>query len=82
MLPRDVRVLEAHDMPQTFHATIDAKRKLYRYVIDNGPIADPFQLRHSWYVFGMLDSSAMHLPRKASKAGTTSTASKLVGQIE
>ena len=60
LLPRDVRVLDARDMPQTFHATVDAKRKLYRYVIDNGPIADPFQLRHGWHVFDPLDSLAMH----------------------
>src|SRR5262245_15002648 len=36
MLPPDVRVLDARDMPQSFHATLDAKAKLYRYVIDNG----------------------------------------------
>ena len=34
-------------MPQSFHATLDAKAKLYRYVIDNGPVADPFQRRYS-----------------------------------
>src|SRR6478752_2900741 len=44
MLPRDVRVRSARDMPQAFHATLDARAKLYRYVIDNGPVADPFQL--------------------------------------
>src|SRR5258708_3106118 len=47
MLPSDVRVKEAWDVPQSFHATLDAKTKLYRYVIDNGPIADPFQLRYA-----------------------------------
>src|SRR5689334_15773560 len=49
LLPRDVRVLEAAEMPQAFHATLDARAKLYRYVIDNGPIADPFQIRFSWH---------------------------------
>ena len=47
MLPPDVRVQEAWEMPQAFHATLDARSKRYRYVIDNGPIADPFQLRYS-----------------------------------
>src|SRR5262249_45412032 len=42
LLPPDVRVLSAEEVPQAFHATLDAKAKLYRYVIDNGPIADPF----------------------------------------
>ena len=37
-------------MPQAFHATLDAKSKRYRYVIDNGTIASPFQLRYSWHV--------------------------------
>ena len=44
MLPRDVRVLAVEVMPQAFHATLDAKSKRYRYVIDNAPVASPFQL--------------------------------------
>jgi tRNA pseudouridine38-40 synthase len=60
LLPRDVRVLDAAEMPQSFHATLDAKSKLYRYVIDNHPIADPFQLRYSWHVYPPLDVDAMY----------------------
>jgi tRNA pseudouridine38-40 synthase len=60
ILPRDVRVLDAWEMPQAFHATLDAKAKLYRYVIDNNPIADPFQLRYSDHVYHPLDVEAMH----------------------
>jgi tRNA pseudouridine38-40 synthase len=60
MLPPDVRVKEACDVPQSFHATLDAKAKLYRYVIDNGRVADPFQSRHAWHVFPPLDAMAMH----------------------
>ncbi len=47
MLPPDVRVEGRWDVPQAFHATLDAKSKRYRYVIDNSPIADPFLLRYS-----------------------------------
>ena len=43
----DLRVLEVRDMPQAFHATLDAISKRYRYVIDDGPIASPFHLRYS-----------------------------------
>ena len=32
----------------------------YRYVIDNGPIASPFQLRYSWHVPRPLDVDAMN----------------------
>jgi tRNA pseudouridine38-40 synthase len=59
LLPRDVRVLQAQDMPQAFHATLDARSKRYRYVIDNGRVACPFQLRYSWHVPTPLDSTAM-----------------------
>ena len=36
------------------------KSKLYRYVIDNGPSADPFQLRYSHHVYQTLDIAAMN----------------------
>jgi tRNA pseudouridine38-40 synthase len=65
LLPSDVRVLGAWEMPQSFHATLDAKSKRYRYVIDNNPVADPFQLRYSHHVFLPLDVDAM---RRASEA--------------
>jgi tRNA pseudouridine38-40 synthase len=67
MLPRDVRVRGAWEMPQSFHATLDAKAKLYRYVIDNGRIADPFQTRYSWHVYQPLDTNAMHRAAQALK---------------
>ncbi len=60
MLPADVRVKEAAEVPQSFHATLDARAKLYRYVIDNGRVADPFRTRHAWHVFTRLDVAAMH----------------------
>ncbi len=59
LVPRDVRILDAEEKPQAFHATLDAKSKRYRYVIDNGPIASPFRLRYSWHVHPPLDESAM-----------------------
>ncbi|MFO0956907.1 MAG: tRNA pseudouridine(38-40) synthase TruA [Isosphaeraceae bacterium] len=65
LLPKDVRVREAREVPQAFHATLDARAKLYRYVIDNGPIADPFQLRHSWHIPTRLDDRAMHRAAQA-----------------
>ena len=61
MLARDVRVLDAVEVPQAFHATIDARSKVYRYVIDNGPVADPFRLRYSHHLYHRLDVDAMAL---------------------
>jgi tRNA pseudouridine38-40 synthase len=60
MLPRDLRVLAVEVMPQAFHATLDAKSKRYRYVIDNAQVASPFQLRYSWHVFRRLEIDAMN----------------------
>jgi tRNA pseudouridine38-40 synthase len=59
LLPRDVRVLDAMEVPQSFHATLDAKSKRYRYAIDNARIASPFQLRYSWHVPRPLNAAAM-----------------------
>jgi tRNA pseudouridine38-40 synthase len=65
LLPRDLRVLNVQDVPQAFHATLDARSKRYRYVIDNGPIASPFQLRYSWHVFHPLDVRTMNTAGQA-----------------
>jgi tRNA pseudouridine38-40 synthase len=59
ILPHDIRVLAAEEKPQAFHATLDANSKVYRYAIDNGSIADVFQLRYCWHVHSSLDAAAM-----------------------
>jgi tRNA pseudouridine38-40 synthase len=58
-LPPDVRVIDAADMPQAWHATLDAVSKRYRYRIDNRSIARPFLLRYAWHVRNRLDEAAM-----------------------
>lgn len=65
MLPPDLRVLDAAERPQAFHATLDASSKRYRYVLDNGPIADPFRRRYAWHVRPRLDADAMHRAAQA-----------------
>ncbi len=66
-MPHDVRVRGAWEMPQAFHATLDAKAKLYRYVIDNGRVANPFQTRYSHHVYQRLDVAAMNDAAQALK---------------
>jgi tRNA pseudouridine38-40 synthase len=66
-LPHDVRIKNAWEVPQAFHATLDAKSKLYRYVIDNGRVADPFRTRYSHHVYQPLDVAAMHRAAQALK---------------
>ena len=59
-LPRDMAVLEVAEAPDGFHATRCAKRKRYRYVIDDGPIRDVFRRQFAWHYRQPLDAAAMH----------------------
>jgi tRNA pseudouridine38-40 synthase len=58
-LPADVSVFSAQDMPQAFDANRDARRKLYRYVIHDGPVPSPFLRRYSCQSRHVLDAAAM-----------------------
>ena len=58
-LPADVVLSEAADVPQAFDANRDAKRKLYRYVIHDGPVPSPFLRRYSYHSRHRLDVEAM-----------------------
>src|SRR5437868_15059946 len=46
-LPADVCVRELVEVPQRFAANKDALRKLYRYVIQDGRIQDPFMRKYA-----------------------------------
>lgn len=65
MLPDDVRVLDAEEMPQAFHSTLDARSKIYRYLIDNGRIPDPFLFRYADHIYKPLDAERMNRAAKA-----------------
>jgi tRNA pseudouridine38-40 synthase len=58
-LPTDVVVREAADVPESFDANHDAKRKLYRYVIHDGAVPDPFLRRYAAQSRHRLDVPAM-----------------------
>ena len=58
-LPPDVVVSAAADMPQAFDANRDARRKLYRYVIHDGPVANVFLRRYACQSRHGLDADAM-----------------------
>jgi tRNA pseudouridine38-40 synthase len=65
LLAPDLRVLEAADVPDAFHARFSALSKTYRYRVQNGPIALPLERRTSWHVHGDLDVGAMALASTA-----------------
>jgi tRNA pseudouridine38-40 synthase len=57
MLPPDLRVLEAAVAPRGFHARRSALSKLYRYVLDTGPVRHPLRRRYSGHVPVALDEA-------------------------
>jgi tRNA pseudouridine38-40 synthase len=58
-LPDDVVVTRAEEVPESFDATRDAVAKLYRYVIHDGPVPDPFLRRYAYQSRWLLDAGAM-----------------------
>jgi tRNA pseudouridine38-40 synthase len=58
-LPADVIIREAAEVPETFDANRDAVRKLYRYVIHDGPMPDIFLRRYSCHSQHSLDAAVM-----------------------
>jgi tRNA pseudouridine38-40 synthase len=59
-LPRDMAVLAASETADDFHARASARRKRYRYQVEDGPIPDVFARRYVWHVHSRLDDAAMH----------------------
>lgn len=65
LLPPDIRVLEVRPAPAGFHARFSAKRKLYRYRIQNASVADPLRREVCWHVPHALDLGAMCVAARA-----------------
>lgn len=59
-LPPDIVLLDSREVPLEFHATFAAKRKHYRYVIDNSPVPLPFLRSYAYSLRRELDAEAMH----------------------
>lgn len=68
-LPEDVRVRSADIVSDDFDANRHAVRKLYRYVIHDGPVVDLFQRRYAHHSRHPLDAEAMSRAARA-LAGT------------
>lgn len=50
LLPRDIVIREASEVPLSFHARFSAKSKTYRYQLLNRPIPSVFYRRFAWFV--------------------------------
>jgi tRNA pseudouridine38-40 synthase len=59
-LPRDMAVLEASHAADDFHARRSARRKRYRYQLEDGPVRHVFERQYVWHFRTRLDDGAMH----------------------
>jgi tRNA pseudouridine38-40 synthase len=59
ILPPSIRVLEANEAPDGFHARHSAQAKTYRYRIYRGAICPPFLARYVWHYPYPLNEDAM-----------------------
>jgi tRNA pseudouridine38-40 synthase len=59
VLPASIRVLEAEEAADDFHARHSARRKTYRYRICRAAICPPFLARYAWHYPFPLDEAAM-----------------------
>lgn len=60
LLPGDVVVLKAEEVPEDFHARFSALSKTYIYTIYNGRLPDPFSKRFALHEPRLLDAQAMN----------------------
>lgn len=63
-LPEDISCTHVCKVDERFHSRYNAKKKHYRYIIQNGSFIDPFTRKYAWYVDEILDLEKM---REASK---------------
>jgi tRNA pseudouridine38-40 synthase len=55
LLPPDIRILSAEQVPPEFDVRRHAKEKEYRYFLHLSPVASPFFLRYAWHIEKALD---------------------------
>lgn len=64
-LPMDIAVLEAEEMPERFHASLNAKEVTYVYRIAIGDVPSVFDRRYTYYSFKTPDIKRMKSAAKA-----------------
>lgn len=60
ILPDDIAVSQATDMPETFDAISDVKVKLYRYTIVTSEVRPVMSIKQCWHYPGVLDWELMN----------------------
>ena len=68
-LPHDIRIMNAENVPASFHARKDALEKVYEYTVLNRKVSSPLRKRYAYFYTYPLDIPAME-----------EAAARLVGQ--
>lgn len=58
-LPRDIAVIDVEEMPERFHASLNAKSRTYLYRIAIGEVQSVFERKYTYYSFHDLDTVKM-----------------------
>lgn len=58
-LPRDIAVIDVEEMPERFHASLNAKSRTYLYRIAIGEVQSVFERKYTYYSFHDLDIAKM-----------------------
>jgi len=59
LLPKDIAVLSATEVPQEFHARKSARAKTYEYRILNRPNRSPLHHHYAWWIAAPLDLTTL-----------------------
>jgi tRNA pseudouridine38-40 synthase len=59
LLPDDIAIIEAVQVPDSFDPISDTKSKIYRYTVDTGSMRSPMNIRYCWHRPGALNIKAM-----------------------
>jgi tRNA pseudouridine38-40 synthase len=59
LLPDDIRILSAEEVPASFDSRRHATEKEYRYFLYLAPVPSPFLIRYAWHVESPLDLDAV-----------------------
>lgn len=59
LLPPDIRILSAEEVPEAFDARRHATGKEYRYFLFLSPVDSPFLSRYAWHIEAPLDPDAV-----------------------
>jgi tRNA pseudouridine38-40 synthase len=64
LLPDNIAIIEAVEVPESFDPISDTKSKIYRYTIYTGSVRPVMQIRYCWHRPGRLDIGAMQAAAK------------------